>query len=306
MVAQLINGTIMAQEIRSEIGRKVAELRSRHEVVPGLAAILVGDDPASAIYVGLKEKACQEAGIYSEVFRLQGDASQDDLVSLIQSLNRDSRFHGILVQLPLPLHILYRDVVRAITPEKDIEGLHPLNMGRLVLGDPMFVPCAAASIQRMILASGHDPEGKHVVICGSSVSVGSPTAIILMQDKPGANATVTVCHEKTVNLASLTRQADILVSAVGIPGLITADMVKEGVVVIDVGTNRISDPSRKRGYRVVGDVDFEAVAQKAAAITPVPGGVGPMTIAMLLSNTLKAVQMAVEKTGASLPKAERV
>ena len=306
MQAQVIRGTLIAQGIRAKLAQDVAEMKARHKVVPGLAAVLVGDDPASVMYVGLKQKASREAGILSEAFRLPGDVHQDELLKLIRQLNQDPRFHGILVQLPLPPQISLDETIKAIDPSKDVEGLHPVNLGRLVLGDPLFVPCAAASIQRLILASGHDPEGKHVVICGNSLSVGRPTAIILMQNKPGAGATVTVCHEKTTNLAEITRNADILVSAVGIPRFIIADMVKEGVVVIDVGTNRIEDSTRERGYRVVGDVDFGPVSEKAAAITPVPGGVGPMTIAMLLSNTVKAAQMTVHPLSGSLSEAERV
>ena len=305
MGAQIIDGRGMAKSIRGEVARKAVDLKGTHEVVPGLAAILVGDDAASAIYVGLKEKACREVGMLSRVFKLPESTPQSEVCSLIERLNNDDRFHGILVQLPLPPQISQGDIVQAIAPEKDIEGLHPQNMGMLVLGRPIFVPCVAASVQHMLLSTGHDPEGKHVVICGNSVSVGGPTAIVLMQNGPGANATVTMCHEKTVNLASLTRQADILVSAVGIPALIAADMVKEGVVVIDVGVSRISDATRKSGYRVVGDVDFEGVSRKASAITPVPGGVGPMTIAMLLSNTVKAAQMSTSTRRKSLSGARR-
>ena len=216
------------------------------------------------------------------------NVSQKDLKSLIKELNTNEKYHGILVQLPLPSAIETKEIVQSIEPSKDIEGLHPENIGRLVLGDPIFVPCVAACVQKMILSTGQDPEGKHAVICGNSVSAGGPIATLLMQNRPGAGATVTVCHEKTTNLAELTLQADILVSAVGIPNLITADMVKDGVIAIDVGISRVKDPSRNRGYRVVGDLDFDSVAKKASAITPVPGGVGPMTIAMLLSNTFKA------------------
>ncbi len=305
MGALVISGTLMAREVRTKVAQSVAEMKAMHNLVPGLAAVLVGEDPPSVMYVGLKQKACREAGILSQVFTLPEEATQDELLQLIRQLNHDPRFHGILVQLPLPPQISLDEAIKAIDPAKDIEGLHPVNLGRLVLGDPLFLPCAAASIQRMILASGCDPEGKHAVICGNSIIVGTPTAILLMQNRPGANATVTICHEKTTNLAEMTRQADILVSAVGIPHLITADMVKNGAVVVDVGTNRIEDPTAERGYRVVGDVDFGPVSEKAAAITPVPGGVGPMTIAMLLANTLKAATLTIHPPyGSSLDVAE--
>jgi methylenetetrahydrofolate dehydrogenase (NADP+)/methenyltetrahydrofolate cyclohydrolase len=278
----------MASAIRQIVSQDVANLKQERQITPGLAAILVGDDPASVMYVNLKEKACKEVGIFSKIFRLPINVSREDLFSLITELNHSQQYHGILVQLPLPSVIEPREVVQYITPSKDIEGLHPENIGKLVLGDPIFIPCVAASVQQMILSTGHDPEGKHAVICGNSVSAGGPIATLLMQNRPGAGATVTICHEKTVNLAELTLQADILISAVGIPNLITSDMVKDGVIAIDVGISRIKDPSRPKGYRVVGDLDFDSVAKKASAITPVPGGVGPMTIAMLLSNTFKA------------------
>ncbi|MEE9198830.1 MAG: bifunctional methylenetetrahydrofolate dehydrogenase/methenyltetrahydrofolate cyclohydrolase FolD [Dehalococcoidia bacterium] len=291
--AQVIDGTRMAQAIRGRMAKAVAEMKDKHNVVPGLAVILVGEDPGSATYVRNKGLACQEVGIYSETFQLPRETTQDELLDLVGRLNADQRFHGILVQLPLPPQIQERPILWAIDPAKDVEGLHPINMGRLVIGEPRFVPCAPAGIQQMLLRSGHDPEGKHVVICGNSTIMGKPLAILLMQSREGAHATVTVCHIRTRNLSDFTRQADILISAMGKPQAITADMVKEGSAVIDVGIIRVKDPSRKRGYRLVGDVDFEGVRHKVAAITPVPGGVGPMTVAMLLVNTLKAAHLTI-------------
>ena len=293
MAAKIIDGTAMAKEIRAEVAEGVVEMKEKHGVVPGLAAVLVGDDPASAIYVRNKEKAASEAGIMAEIFRPSADTTQNELLSLVGRLNGDDRFHGILVQLPLPDHIDENRVIEAINPDKDVDGLHPMSMGRLMAGRPRFVSATPAGIQQMLLRSGYDPEGKHIVVCGRSNIVGKPVANLLMQRMAGSNATVTVCHTRTKNLADVTRQADILIAAMGQPLLITADMVKEGVVVIDVGMNRIDAPERKRGYRLVGDVDFGPVSEKAAAITPVPGGVGPMTIAMLLFNTLKAARFSI-------------
>ena len=297
MPAKLIDGNALAAEIRGEVARGVADLKSQYGLTPGLAAVLVGDNAASSMYVGMKEKACAEVGILSHVFRLPNNVSKEELFELIRQINRDPRFQGILVQFPVPPHIDQREIVKVVAPEKDIEGLHPQNMGLLALGEPEFVPCASAAIQRLIQASGTEPSGKHVVIISNTMTVGKPTAILLMQNRPGGNATVTVCHDRTVDLPSLTRQADVLISGVGIAGFIKADMVKKGVVVIDVGINRIEDSTRKHGYRIVGDVDFEGVSKKASAITPVPGGVGPMTIAVLMSNTLKAARMSVEALG---------
>ena len=293
MAAKIIDGTAMAKEIRAEVAEGVVEMKAKHGVVPGLAAVLVGDDPASMIYVRNKEKAASEAGIMAEVFRPSVETTQDELLSLVGKLNGDGRFHGILVQLPLPDHIDENVVIEAINPDKDVDGLHPMNMGRLMASRPRFVSATPAGIQQMLLRSGYDPEGKHVVVCGRSNIVGKPVANLLMQRMAGSNATVTVCHTRTKNLADMTRQADILIAAMGQPLFITADMVKEGAVVIDVGMNRIDAPERKRGYRLVGDVDFGPLSEKAEAITPVPGGVGPMTIAMLLFNTLKAARFSI-------------
>jgi methylenetetrahydrofolate dehydrogenase (NADP+)/methenyltetrahydrofolate cyclohydrolase len=246
------------------------------------------------VYVRHKERAAIEARMISQIVTLKAEATEADVLAEIDRLNCDSGIHGILVQLPLPSHIDARTATEAVLPEKDVDGLHPYNKGLLLAGTPRFVPATPAGIQYMLVNSGFDPDGKHVVVCGRSDIVGKPIANLLMQRMPGANATVTVCHTRTKDLASITRQADILIAAIKQPRFITADMVKDGVVVIDVGINRIPAPERKRGSRLVGDVDYESVSQKAAAITPVPGGVGPMTIAMLLRNVLEAACLTVE------------
>ena len=296
-MAKILDGKATAQQIREEVKAGVDEMRAKHGIVPGLAAILVGDDPASAVYVRNKGRACDEAGILAETFRLSGDIPPKELLDLIQRLNEDEKFHGILLQLPLPEHLDSRQMLVAIKPEKDVDGIHPLNVGRLAEGHARFVSCTPAGVQQLLLRNGYSPERKHVVICGRSNIVGKPLSILLMQKQPGANATVTVCHTGTKDIASITREADILVAAMGKPRAITADMVREGTVVVDVGVNRVDDPSRRSGYRLVGDVDFEPISQKAEAISPVPGGVGPMTIAMLLVNTLKAAKITLEGEG---------
>ena len=296
MSTVIIDGTKIAQDIRGEVAQGVAELQTQHGIVPGLAAFLIGDDPASAIYVRNKHRACQEVGIFSETFNLPSDITQDELIERVQSINEDDRFHGILVQLPLPPYIDERSVILSIDPDKDADGLHPLSLGRLVQGKPMFVPGTPAGIQELLKRTGHQTEGKHVVICGRSNIVGKPAAILMMQKAEWANATVTVCHTGTKDLAQFTRSADILIVAIGKANAITSDMVTENTVVIDVGMNRVPDDTRRQGYRLVGDVDFEEVSKKVAAITPVPGGVGPMTVAMLLLNTLKATQRKVLAT----------
>ena len=293
MSATLLDGARIAAEIRGEVAAGVREMQARHGVTPGLAVVLTGDDPASAVYVRNKGRACQEAGMASGTFILPQETTQQELLALLERLNRDDRYHGILVQLPLPSHIDEEQAVRALDPAKDVDGLHPENMGRLVLGSPLFPPCTPAGIQQLLLRSGYPPDGKHVVICGRSTIVGKPLALLLVQKREGANATVTVCHTGTPDLAAVTRQADILVAATGRPNTVTADMVKPGAAVVDVGINRVDDPSRRRGYRLVGDVEFAGVSEVAAAVSPVPGGVGPMTIAMLLSNTLRAARMQV-------------
>ena len=290
MATNVISGTRMAEHIRAEVAEGVDEMRSKHGIAPGLAVVLVGDDPASAIYVEHKERAAKAAGMISNSVRLASDASLEDVLSAVRTLNLDARIHGILVQLPLPGHIDENTVLEAIDPDKDVDGLHPFNMGLLMSGRPRFIPATPAAIRQMLLRSGIDPAGKNVVVLGRSNIVGKPVANLLMQRSSGANSTVTVCHTRTRNLERITREADIIIAAIGRPRFLTADMVKNGVVVIDVGINQIDAPDRRRGYRLVGDVDYEPVKQKASAITPVPGGVGPMTIAMLLENTLKSAR----------------
>jgi methylenetetrahydrofolate dehydrogenase (NADP+)/methenyltetrahydrofolate cyclohydrolase len=255
--------------------------------------VLVGDDPASAVYVANKQRACGEAGLFSDSAHLPAKATEDEVLAAVDGFNRDSRVHGILVQLPLPESMSQHRVIEAMNPEKDVDGIHPHNLGKLLQGRPDFPPCTPAGIVELLIRNGHDPEGASVVICGRSDIVGKPLAALMMQRRRGGNATVTVCHTRTRDLAEVTRTADILVSAIGQRGAIKADMVKEGAVVIDVGINRIDDPTARRGYRLKGDVDFEAVAEVASAITPVPGGVGPMTIAMLLVNTLSAARKSI-------------
>ena len=292
MAATIIDGRLMAADIRAEIAQGVSELRAQSGVQPGLAAVLVGDDPASAVYVRNKRKACDDAGMVSETFALDASTPQDEIVALVRRLNTDDRFHGILVQLPLPGHVDERDVIAEVSPDKDVDGIHPVNGGRLLEGRPRFVPATPSAVQTMLLRSGADPAGKHVVILGRSNIVGKPLAALLMQKAPGGNATVTLCHTATPDVAEHTLRADIVVAAAGRPQMVTADMVREGAVVIDVGVNRVPAASAKSGSRLVGDVDFEGVWAKARAITPVPGGVGPMTITMLLRNTLQAARYA--------------
>ncbi|HEX78433.1 MAG TPA: bifunctional methylenetetrahydrofolate dehydrogenase/methenyltetrahydrofolate cyclohydrolase FolD [Dehalococcoidia bacterium] len=289
MAAKIISGTEVAAEIRGELKQKVAELKEKG-ITPGLGVILVGEDPASVSYVTGKAKGCEEIGIFEETFRLPAEATEEEVLAMVDRLNKDPRFHGILVQLPLPKHIDEKKVLVAISPEKDVDCFHPVNVGKLLIGEADFLPCTPHGVQQLLVRSGNSPEGKHVVICGRSNIVGKPLMAMLVQKAKGANATITVCHTGTRDLASVTRQADILVAAAGSPQMIKADMVKEGAVVIDVGVNRIPDETKKSGFRLVGDVDFEAVAEKASAITPVPGGVGPMTVTMLLVNTVRAAE----------------
>ena len=292
-MVKILDGTALAKEVRGEVAAGVAEMGGNHQVTPGLAAVLVGDDPASAVYVRNKRRACDEVGMFSDTFALPASTSQDELLELVDRLNQDPRFHGILVQLPLPDQIDQYAVIEALDPTKDVDGIHPFNAGQLLQGRAAFVPGTPAGIQQLLVRNGYDPAGRDVVICGRSEIVGKPLAALLMQRQSGANATVTVCHTRTSNLEAHTRRADILVAAIGQPNAITADMVKDGAVVIDVGINRVDDATRRRGYRLVGDVDFEAVSEKAEAITPVPGGVGPMTIASLLVNTLAAARISI-------------
>ena len=293
VTAKILDGKALAQEIRSEVAAGVAEMQRNHGVTPGLAAVLVGDDPASAIYVRNKRKACNEVGMVSDTICLPGNSTTEKVLEAVDGLNKNPRFHGILVQLPLPTQVDELAVIESMDPDKDVDGLHPFNVGKLVQGRADFIPGTPAGIQQILLRNGHDPSGTNVVVCGRSDIVGKPMALLLMQPAHGANATVTVCHTRTKNMEEITSQADILVAAIGSPNAITADMVKEGAIVIDVGINRVTDDSRKRGYRLDGDVNFAEVSEKASALTPVPGGVGPMTIAMLLVNTLTATRISI-------------
>ncbi|MDH7598775.1 MAG: bifunctional methylenetetrahydrofolate dehydrogenase/methenyltetrahydrofolate cyclohydrolase FolD [Sedimentisphaerales bacterium] len=287
MSAKIIDGRHIAEQIKTRIRAKVQQL-AETGLNPGLAVILVGEDPASISYVTAKQKACQEVGIRSFDHRLPASTTQKQLMALIAELNHNHQVHGILVQLPLPSHIDTHAVIEAIDPNKDVDGFHPINVGRLVIGQGRLLPCTPRAVVELLISSQVELEGAHVVIVGRSNIVGRPLANMLLQKAKTGNATVTVCHSRTKDISVHTRQADILVAAMGSPNTITADMVRPGAVVIDVGVNRIPDPGRKSGYRLVGDVDFEAVKEVASMITPVPGGVGPMTIAMLLANTVLA------------------
>ncbi len=291
MTAQIIDGKQVAADIRAELKTEVAKLKERG-IVPGLGVILVGDDPASKSYVTAKERACEEIGIYSDDNRLAAGTSQDELLAVVGRMNKDPKINGILVQLPLPRHLSESEVLLAIDPDKDVDGFHPINVGKMVVGEKAFLPCTPHGVVQLLLRSGVTIEGAHVVIVGRSNIVGKPLANMLIQKSPTGNATVTVCHTRTKDLAHYTRQADIVIAAAGKPKTITADMVRDGVVVIDVGVNRIEDATKKAGYRLVGDVDFDAVKEKASLITPVPGGVGPMTITMLLYNTVASARRA--------------
>jgi len=290
MPAQIISGTEVAKQIREELKQEIAELKEKHNLTPGLATILVGEDPASQVYVGAKEKTSLALGIYSERHDLPADTSEEELLALIDKLNKDPRIHGILVQLPLPKHINETRVLYAVDPRKDVDGFHPVNVGKLMIGEPDYLPCTPHGIQQLLIRSGVKIEGAEVVIVGRSNIVGKPIANILLQKKKGANATVTVCHTGTRDISFHTKRADILIVAAGKPKAITADMVKEGVVVIDVGVNRIGKTAEGKDI-LVGDVDFDSVKEKAKAITPVPGGVGPMTITMLMLNTVRAAKL---------------
>ena len=292
MGAQIISGSDIADEIRAEIKESVKRLKEGSDVTPGLATVLVGENPASQMYVGMKNKAAAALGINSRQITLAVDTSEDELLGVVAGLNADPGIHGILVQLPLPDHIDEGKVLEAIHPSKDVDGFHPINVGRLATdsGD-FFAPCTPAGVIEMLTRSGHDPSGKNVVVVGRSNIVGRPLAALLLRKAVGGNATVTICHSRTADLGSVTRGAEILIVAMGRPEMITAEMVAPGAVVIDVGTNRVDDPSRDKGYRVCGDVLFDDVTTVAGAISPVPGGVGPMTITMLLANTVKAASL---------------
>ncbi|PZC51273.1 MAG: methylenetetrahydrofolate dehydrogenase (NADP+) / methenyltetrahydrofolate cyclohydrolase [Chloroflexi bacterium] len=294
MAASIINGKGIAQEIRSEVKAEIEILKESRGLTPGLAVVLIGNDPASAIYVKNKEVACEEVGISTRTFHLPTDVSEEQVVELITSLNKSGLYHGILTQLPFPPHINDSNVIDHLDPAKDVDGLHPYNFGLLAAGTPRFIAATPYGVQQMLIRTGNDPAGKHVVVCGRSNIVGKPLSMLFSQKQAGSNATVTLCHSNTKDLGYFTKQADILVVAIGSPEVINADMVKEGAVVIDVGINRIDDDNRKRGYRLVGDVAFSDVSEVASAITPVPGGVGPMTIAMLLVNTVAAAKSSID------------
>lgn len=285
MSAKIIDGKAIAAEIRQEVKAEVARLRAEHGIVPGLAAVLVGDNPASQVYVRTKRKICEEVGVYSEEHRLPESTSERELMDLLAKLNDDPRVNGILLQSPVPPPLVEERMFEIISPLKDVDGFHPENVGHLLIGTPRFLPCTPYGVQQMLVRSGIQMGGKHVVIVGRSNIVGKPLAGILIQKAAGANATVTICHTGTKGLADHARRAEILIAAAGRPRTVTADMVSDGAIVIDVGINRV-------GGKIVGDVDFEPVAEKAAAISPVPGGVGPMTVAMLMQNTLLAARLA--------------
>ncbi len=288
--ARLIDGNAIGATMRAELAGEIAALKKKG-VTPGLAVVLVGDNPASQVYVRMKGKACEEAGLYHETVKLPKDTSEADLMGLLERLNANPKIHGILVQLPLPKQIDTNRALHRIDPRKDVDGFHPENVGKVAVGDPTgFRPATPYGVQQLLLRSGVETKGAHAVIVGRSNIVGRPMAALLLQDGPGGNATVTVCHSRTRNIEQHTSQADILIVAIGKPEFVTRSMVKPGAVVIDVGVNRVDDPSRKQGYRLVGDVHFEEAKQVASAITPVPGGVGPMTITMLLYNTVQAAR----------------
>lgn len=290
MGAEVIDGKAIAAAIREEVRRKTEDLKRERGIVPGLAFILVGENPASQVYVRSKGKACEEAGFHSVTHRLAAETPERDLLALIARCNVDPELHGILVQLPLPGHMREQRVIEAIDYRKDVDGFHPINVGRLVIGLQGLRPCTPAGIQELLLRSGHDPGGKHVVVVGRSNIVGKPVLNILLQKAAGANAVVTVAHTGARDIARFTRSADIVIAAIGKPEALTGSMLSPGVVVVDVGINRVEDVSAPRGYRIVGDVHYASASKVASAITPVPGGVGPMTIAMLMKNTLEAAR----------------
>jgi len=290
-MAKIISGTELSEQMRTELAAEAAAFEAETGVKPGLAVVLVGADPASEVYVRMKGKAADRAGFYSRQINLPADTPEAEVLGVVQGLNADPAVHGILVQLPLPEHIDSEKVLLAISPDKDVDGFHPTNVGRLSIGDEtVLAPCTPAGVIEMLLRSGYDPSGRHVVVVGRSNIVGKPVALLLLRTSRGGNATVTIAHSRTKDLGAITRQADILIAAVGRANLITKDMVRPGAVVIDVGVNRVDDASTEKGYRLVGDVAFDEVAEVAEAITPVPGGVGPMTITMLMRNTLQAAR----------------
>ena len=293
-MATILSGKECAAAMHEELKTKINEFKKSHSFVPRLAVILAGDDPASTSYVRGKEKDCVKVGIEFHLHKFDADLPEADLLALISNLNHDTTTHGFIVQLPLPAHINEEKVLYAIDPAKDVDGFHPVNIGKMMIGAECFLPATPHGIQQLLARNDIPIEGRHVVIVGRSNIVGKPLAMILVQKKPHANATVTICHTRTRDLPEITRTADIIVAAAGRPHTITRDMVKQGAVVVDVGVNRIDDPTKKRGYRLIGDVDFEEVSNIASAITPVPGGVGPMTRTMLLYNTVRAAQNHAE------------
>ena len=293
--AELIDGKSIAKAVRADVARDVALLRDQG-ITPGLTVVLVGDNPASAVYVSSKERASVEAGMAGETIRLPATTTQAELLEHVDRLNADTKVHGILVQMPLPAHIDANMVIRRIDPAKDVDGFHPVNVGKLLIGErDGFAPCTPAGVQELLVRSGVETRGKDAVIVGRSNIVGKPMAALLIQDRPGGNCTVTICHSRTHDLAGHVRRGDIVIAALGRAKSIHGDMLKPGAVVIDVGINRVDDPSAKKGYRIVGDVDFESASRVASRITPVPGGVGPMTIAILLRNTVQAARQLAER-----------
>jgi len=291
MSAKILSGTETAKAIRQELAQEIAGLKEKHNVVPGLVTILVGSDPASQVYVGAKEKTSKELGIYSERYDLPADTSEADLLALVDKCNKNEKLHGILVQLPLPKHINEAKVLYAIDPEKDVDGFHPVNVGKMMLGELCFLPCTPHGMLELLERNNIETSGKEVVVLGRSNIVGKPIANLMLQKRKAGNSTVTICHTGTKDTAFHTRRADILIAAVGVPKMVTADMVKDGVVILDVGVNRIGTTATGKGI-LAGDVDFESVKEKASYITPVPGGVGPMTITMLMKNTVQAAKVA--------------
>ena len=295
MTARILDGKQVAKRISEETARQARELKERTGVVPGLGVILVGDDPASISYVTAKERACAVLGFHSSECRLPATATQAELLKAIHQFNNDPAIHGILVQLPLPRQIDEHAAIEAINPDKDVDGFTPVNVGRMLIGQPCFLPCTPHGIIKLLIASGIETKGQHAVVVGRSNIVGKPVAHLLMRKAPGGNATVTVCHTATPDLAEFTRQADILIVATGRPRTVTGAMIKSGAAVIDVGVNRVPDETAAKGYRLVGDVEFESACEVAGSLTPVPGGVGPLTIAMLMCNTLEAAQRRLNK-----------
>lgn len=291
MSAKILSGTETAKAIREELKVEIEELKVKHNIVPGLVTILVGEDPASQVYVGAKEKTSKNLGIYSERYDLPADTSEEDLLALVDTCNKNEKLHGILVQLPLPKHINEAKVLYAIDPNKDVDGFHPVNVGKMMLGEQCYLPCTPHGMLEILERNNIETSGKEVVVLGRSNIVGKPIANLMLQKRPCGNATVTLCHTRTKDTAFHTKRADILVAAVGVPKMVTADMVKEGVVILDVGVNRIGTNQDGKAI-LAGDVDFDSVKEKASAITPVPGGVGPMTITMLMKNTVQAAKVA--------------